>query len=273
MTQIALLPHRGVLELTGLDRVSFLNGLVSNDISKAAPGHAIWAALLTPQGRYLFDFFAFADADRLLLELPRQQIPALMQKLRRFKLRAEVEISDRSAQFHVHALWGGISPLAPLTAEDPRLPQAGARCLAANLLDTSATLDDYAAHRIALGLPDGSPDLEPEKTLLLEAGFDELNGVDWQKGCYMGQELTARTKYRGLVKRRLLPVTLSQPCPVAGTPILAGDQEVGNLRSSVGNQALAMLQISALNQSLSADGIPLTVNIPSWLRLPGVSAS
>lgn len=272
MTQIAFLPHRGIVELTGADRVSFLNGLVSNDVTKAVPGQAIWAALLTPQGKYLVDFFVFADENRLLLDLPRQEIPAFIQKLRRFKLRADVEISDRSGQFNIHVLWNGLPPASAsvLIAQDPRLPQAGHRCLASHLLTASATVQDYAAHRIALGLPDGTPDLEPEKTLLLEAGFDELNGIDWQKGCYMGQELTARTKYRGLVKRRLLPVTLSQPSPPAGTPILAGTQEVGTLRSSAGQQALAMLQISALNQPLTAGDVPLTVTIPHWLRQPGL---
>lgn len=266
MTQIALLPHRGILELSGPDRVTFLNGLVSNDVSKARAGEAVWAALLTPQGRYLNDFFVFSDNERLLLDIPRDDIPALSEKLRRFKLRAKVEIADQSERYQVYAIWQGVAPTLPLTAADPRLKAAGYRCLGTTPLACSASFEDYAAHRIALGLPDGPPDLEPGKTLLLEAGFDELNGIDWQKGCYMGQELTARTKYRGLVKRRLLPATLSQPGLEAGTSILANGQEVGTLRSSAGTQALVMLQLSALQETLSLSGGALSVHVPDWLK-------
>lgn len=268
MTQIALLAHRGVVELTGPDRVTFLNGLVSNDIAKAGPETAIWAALLTPQGRYLFDFFVFADETRLLLELTRQDIPALVEKLRRFKLRADVEIAESSENFQVYAIWQGTPPTAPLTAADPRLPVAGYRCLTPKNMTCSAIAQDYAAHRISLGLPDSAPDLEAGKTLLLEAGFDELHGIDWQKGCYMGQELTARTKYRGLVKRRLVPITVTEPNPPVGTPVLADGQEVGSLRSSAGLHALAMLQVSALKQPLFIGDQPVEVLRPDWMNQP-----
>lgn len=270
MTQIALLPHRGVISITGPDRVAFLNGLVSNDVSKATPGHAIWAALLSPQGRYLADFFVFSDGEQLLLDIAREAIPELVQKLRRFKLRAKIEVADASDTLQTYAIWQGTPPEAALTAADPRLLEAGYRCLSAQTMACTATWHDYAAHRLALGLPDGPPDLEPGKTLLLEAGFDELNGIDWQKGCYMGQELTARTKYRGLVKRRLLPVTLDQEHPI-GTPILANEQEVGTLRSSAGQRGLAMLSLSALTQPLSLAGTALQVHIPGWVKQPGLT--
>ncbi len=268
MSRIAHLPHRGVLELKGADRVAFLNGLVSNDVSKAGPGRAVWAALLTPQGKYLVDFFVLSDGERLLLDVPLAEIPALAQKLRRFKLRAEVEIKDCSGQLKVIAAWDGVPPQIPLTAADPRLPQAGYRCLSENEVPGNATARDYAAHRIALGLPDGAPDLEPDKTLLLEAGFDELGGVDWEKGCYMGQELTARTKYRGLIKRRLLPVKLETPGIAAGTPVLSNGQEVGTMRSSEGGLGLATLRLDALDKLLLADGVQITPCPPSWMKLP-----
>lgn len=271
MTKIAFLANRGVVELTGPDRVSFLNGLVSNDVAKAAPGCAVWAALLTPQGKYLLDLFVFSDGERLLLDVARAEIPAFLQKLRRFKLRAQLEIADVSEQFTVHAVWAGTPAAQAFTAQDPRLPEAGYRSLDLPVpTSDTATEADYAAHRIGLGLPDGPPDLEPEKTLLLEAGFDELNGIDWQKGCYMGQELTARTKYRGLVKRRLLPVTLSEPHLSVGTAVHANGREVGTIRSSVGTQALAMLQLSALDQPLSVAGTELTFHVPGWLKQPGL---
>lgn len=268
MIQNTTLPHRGVIELSGPDRVTFLNGLVSNDVSKAMPGKAIWAALLTAQGKYLADFFIFTDGERLLLETARAFIPDLITKLRRFKLRAAVDIRDVSDQLFVHVLWQGEPPQAPLSAPDPRLATAGFRLLSPVLLPMTATPTDYALHRLSLGLPDGEPDLEPGKTLLLEAGFDELHGIDWQKGCYMGQELTARTKYRGLIKRRLLPVTLPRAGLPAGTAIFAEGQEVGTLRSSAERLALATLQLSALTQALQIDQSPLTVQLPLWFTRP-----
>lgn len=268
MSKIAPLPHRGVLELAGADRVGFLNGLVSNDVAKAGPGRAVWAALLTPQGKYLVDFFILSDGERLLLDVSEEEISALAQKLRRLRLRAAVEIKDISDHLKVYAAWDGVPPQIPLTAADPRLPHAGYRCLSETDMPANATAQDYAAHRIGLGLPDGAPDLEPDKTLLLEAGFDELGGVDWEKGCYMGQELTARTKYRGLIKRRLVPVRLEQPGLPAGTPVLAGEQEVGTLRSSAQGLGLATLRLDALGKPLSAGGVEITPCPPSWMKLP-----
>ncbi len=147
---------------------------------------------------------------------PPRRWRSLRTRLRRFKLRAAVALEDVSSQFQVYATWNGLPPPVPVTAPDPRLAEAGFRCLSETALAATATAADYAAHRLALGLPDGPPDLEVDKTLLLEAGFDELDGVAWDKGCYMGQELTARTKYRGLIKRRLVPVLFSESAPPPG---------------------------------------------------------
>jgi len=268
MTQLAHLPGRGVIAVSGPDRVTFLNGLVSNDIALAAPGRAVWAALLTAQGRYVTDFFAFADGDRLLLDAPAEAIPDLLKKLSRYRLRAAVTMEDVSETLRVYAAWDGMPPEVPVTAPDPRLREAGFRLISAEPLETNTTENAYAAFRLSLGLPDGPPDLEPEKTLLLEAGFDELGGVDWKKGCYMGQELTARTKYRGLVKRRLVPVTLDSPAPPPGTPILADGAEAGTIRSAAGLLALAMLRLDALQKPLIAGNALLKPNIPAWMKLP-----
>jgi hypothetical protein len=177
-----------------------------------------------------------------------------------------VELADLSDSFRVYAAWNGMPPPVPVTAPDPRLPEAGCRCLTTDDLPTTAADRDYDAHRLALGLPNGPPDLEADKTLLLEAGFDELGGVSWDKGCYMGQELTARTKYRGLIKRRLVPVTLSAPVPV-GTPVTTGDTEIGTLRSSAGNLALATLRLDALDKPLHAGSAQVTPQIPAWMHL------
>jgi folate-binding protein YgfZ len=257
-----------VIAVSGPDRVTFLNGLVSNDIALAAPGRAVWAALLTAQGRYVTDFFVFADGDRLLVEAPVAMVPELLKKLSRYRLRATVGLDDVSESMVVYAAWDGMPPHVPVTAPDPRLREAGYRLISAEPLETNATANAYAAFRLNLGLPDGPPDLEPEKTLLLEAGFDELNGVDWKKGCYMGQELTARTKYRGLVKRRLVPVVLDGGMAAAGTPILAEGVEVGTIRSSAGAMALAMLRMDALQKPLIAGNALVTPKIPAWMKLP-----
>ncbi|HTT80545.1 MAG TPA: tRNA-modifying protein YgfZ, partial [Stellaceae bacterium] len=128
----------------------------------------------------------------------------------------------------------------------------------------------YDRHRLALGVPDGSRDLVPEKSILLEAGFDELNGVDWQKGCYVGQELTARTKYRGLVKRRLFPVEIAGAPPAPGAIISANGHEAGEMRSSQGGLGLALLRLDAVAEGgrLEVEGATLTPFRPHWMRLP-----
>ena len=140
---------------------------------------------------------------------------------------------------------------------------------AASLLGlTEAPLADYEAMRLRLGVPDGSRDLPVEKALLLESGFDELHGVDWKKGCYMGQELTARTKYRGLIKRRLFPVRIEGPLPASGAPVHRDGKEVGEIRSGLGDRALAMLQIDAADGALTADGATLFPERPAWMQIP-----
>jgi folate-binding protein YgfZ len=273
MTQIALLPGRAVLRMTGGDRVTFLNGLVSNDVALAAPGQAIWSALLTPQGKWLADFFVFAEDGALLLDCDAAQSAMIAQRLSRFRLRADVAIGvDGRA---VYAAWDGAPPEGDfVAAPDPRLSQAGWRLLAAAPVPVpvNADFEDWDRHRLALGLPDGPRDLEADKTVLLEAGFDELCGVSWTKGCYMGQELTARTRYRGLIKRRLLPVRAEGGLPPHGTPVLQGDRDVGEMRSSRDGAGLAVLRVDALTGDLAAGGVALAAIVPSWMKLPGAEA-
>ncbi|MBR0672287.1 CAF17-like 4Fe-4S cluster assembly/insertion protein YgfZ [Neoroseomonas soli] len=267
---LAYLPDRGVLEVAGPDRAAFLQGLVSNDVTGIAPGQAVWAALLTPQGKWLADFFVIPAGDALLLDAERAQVPGLVQRLTRFRLRSKVTLRDASEDWHVHAAWGGAPPAEGLVIPDPRLPEAGWRVLDPAPLASDASAEDYDLHRLALGLPDGSKDMESEKSVLLEAGFDELNGVSWSKGCYMGQELTARTRYRGLVKRRLVPVAVDGPLPVRGT-ILAGPDgaEAGEMRSGRDGLGLALVRLNAFDRApFRAGEAMLTPRIPAWMRLP-----
>ena len=263
---MALLPDRGVVAVAGDDRVSFLQGLVSNDVAEAAPGRAVWAALLTPQGKWLADFLILSDGARLLLDCERAQAPMLVQRLTRYRLRARASCTTSPAR---------CTCMSPGTARPTcrrtwwRHPTRGCRRPAGASSPTAccrptADAADWDAHRIALGLPDGSRDLEAEKTVLLEAGFDELHGVSWTKGCYIGQELTARTKYRGLVKRRLVPVAIEGAAPAPGTPILRDGAEAGVLRSVAGGMGLALLRLDALGGPLACGAARLHPRPPSW---------
>lgn len=280
----SLIPHRSVIAVGGADRVEFLQGLISNDTTKVAPGRAVWAALLTPQGRFLNDMFvADGGDDTLLLETERERAPALAKKFSLYKLRSKVTVEDRSAAMEVAVVFGTGAERAleidgAIAFVDPRLAELGVRVLApagtvAALLSargiTAAPLDDYDALRLSLGVPDGSRDLPVEKALLLESGFDELNGVDWKKGCYMGQELTARTKYRALVRKRLFPVSVEGALPAPGTSVYLDGKEVGELRSGSGRRALALLQAEAARGPgpLLADGVQLIATIPPWMRI------
>jgi tRNA-modifying protein YgfZ len=274
---ITLLPDRGALEVAGEDRVAFLQGLVSNDAAEAAPGRAVWAALLTPQGKWLADFFVFSDGERLLLDCERAQAPALAARLSRFRLRSRVSLRDASEELSVHAGWGGAAMPregAVAAAPDPRLAGAGWRALAtAPLPGTDATAEDWDRHRLGLGLPDGSRDMAAEQSVLLEAGFDELRGISWTKGCYMGQELTARTRYRGLLKRRLVPVAVDGPTPPRGTPVLSGGAEVGEMRSGREGLGLALLRLDALDgRALRCGEAALAARVPAWMALPKMAA-
>ena len=264
---MAELPERGVIEVTGEDRVAFLQGLVSNDVTQVQPGRAVWAAFLTPQGKWLADFFIHANGDRLLLDTERLQIATLAPRLQRYRLRAKVTVAAVD-KLRVYAAWGGSCVEgAAVFAPDPRLPEAGWRIIADAPIPTNASAEDYDAWRLALGLPDGSRDMEPEKTTLLEAGFDELQGVSWTKGCYMGQELTARTKYRGLIKRRLVPDTIDGPNPAPGTPIFKNGIDIGTMRSSRQAIGLAIVRLDAIQGTLTCGEATLTARAPAWMNL------
>jgi len=294
-----LLENRGFLRVDGLDRVEFLQGLVSNDVTKVTAGRAGYGAFLTAQGKFLFDFFMIADGDALVLDTEGDRVGDFFRRLRMYKLRSKIELSqsgyraavvigdDALAALGLPAERGAARPFAGGVAYvDPRHAEAGARVLLPASADESALtaaglqpigIEAYERRRVALGLPDGSRDMAVEKTVLLEAGFEELGGVDFDKGCYMGQELTARTKYRGLVKRRLMPVAINGPLPDSGTLITLDGQEAGEVRSVVPDgdrhaTGLAMIRLNRLDEAFKA-GLPLMAgeatviaNPPAWAK-------
>lgn len=261
---IATLNDRAVLEVTGEDRLAFLQGLISNDVTAIPEGGALWAALLTPQGKWLADFFLIPRGDRLLMDVEAGLADMVMAKLLRFRLRSKVAMAR--LELAVQAGWG--EPVPEGAVPDPRLPEAGWRLITEAPLTATASAENYDAHRLSLGLPDGSRDLQAEQSILLEAGFDELHGVSWSKGCYMGQELTARTKYRGLIKRRLVPVEVEGPMPPRGTPVTLDGVEVGEMRSGRGARGMALLRLAALTGKLRCGEAVLRPRVPGWMKLP-----
>lgn len=297
-TFYALLPDRAVIRVSGPDRVSFLQGLVSNNIETISPEKSGYGALLTPQGKFLFDFFVYhQDEDSLLIECERGENGAraaeLFKKLRMYKLRAKAELSDISDSYDVMAVFGkdALSSLSleatpgatahmadGIKAVDPRLAEMGARVLLPKNALTEmgaigareSDVETYHQMRVSLGIPNGSEEMEVEKSILLESGFEELGGVDFKKGCYMGQELTARTKYRGLVRKRLLPVKIDGPAPSVGTPIMNGDKEAGIIRSVHGDFGLALIRLERVegDAELLAGDAKITVSVPDWVQLP-----
>ena len=275
MKTVVFLEERGVLAVGGPQRLSFLQGLISNDVERIGPDQAIYGALLTPQGKFLFEFF-IADRDGvLLLDTDRDRLPDLQKRLMMYKLRSDVTIADRTADFSVHALLGPVdglddAPGAALALDngvvftDPRSARLGARAIlpratAQATLDrlgfSTGPFDAYEARRVEVGAADARRDLEVDKTLLLEANFETFNGVSFSKGCYVGQELTARTKYRGNVRRRLYPVVI-EGVTAPGTEVNLGDKLVGEVRSIAGNRGIALLRIEDVEQA-RADGASL----------------
>lgn len=273
------LPARAALAVSGEERATFLQGLVSNDATKVDATHARHAAFLTAQGRFLHEFFMVAIGETIHLDAEAARRDDLMRRLKMYKLRAKVTLGPADGLV-VAAFWGegtveafGL-PAEPGTAKpagggivyvDPRLAALGVRALvpadelaglAAALGFANATPEDYDRHRLSHAVPDGSRDLPVEHALLLENGFEELGGVDFKKGCYIGQELTARMKYRALVKKRLMAVDIEGPAPAAGTPVTLDGEEAGEMRSAAGSHGLALLRLEAVEKA-RASGTPL----------------
>jgi len=290
------LPSRGILAIDGPDRAAFLQGLVSNDVTQAGPSRAIYAAFLTPQGKYLHDFFIVELGGKLLLDCEAERLADLQRRLKMYKLRSKITLEDVSAQYSVTAVFGAdalealglpaepgeATPLGDGVAfADPRLPGLGARAILprgseGEVLEpagfSAVDLASYDRMRLEAGVPDGSRDMVVEKAILLENNLDELHAISWQKGCYMGQELTARTRYRGLVRKRLFPVIVEGALPEPGTLVMLGDKEAGEVRSGSGDRALALLRLEEIAKaeaegvSLLAGEAKLTPVEPGWVN-------
>ena len=284
--QATLLPDRGVVKVAGDDARRFLNGLASNDIGKVTPGAARFAALLTPQGKIIVDFIATEaeanDGGGFFLDCPRALSTMLVEKLNFYKLRAKVTVEDLSEALGVMAVWDGAElSEAGLSYADPRLPALGTRSIlppalvpeaAAELGATLADAEAYEAHRIALGVPRGGMDFSYGDTFPHEADMDQLAGVDFEKGCYVGQEVVSRVEHRASARSRLVPVAFEDAAPSSGLPVMAGDKQVGTLGSAAKGRGLAMLRLDrvadalASGAQLTCGGIALRVVKPAWAK-------
>ena len=234
---------RRLFRLTGPDRVDFLQGLVTNDVRRAP----VYAALLTPQGKYLADFFIVPDGeDALLLDVAANQAGDLLRRLSMYKLRAKVEISEDPRQ-----VARGTGPMPAGAIADPRDPALGWRGYGVGQNDAT----DWEALRIAHLIPEAGAELIPNDSYILEMGFERLHGVDFRKGCYVGQEVTARMHHKATLRRHLTPVRVAAPVP-AGTPVLTDEgREAGVLYTQAGGKGLALLRLDRSAGPLTAAGV------------------
>jgi tRNA-modifying protein YgfZ len=260
---------RGVVRVSGPDASALLNGLLTNDVTRAGPDQAIFAAMLTPQGKYLFDMFVTApEPDVFILDVSR---PAdFAKRLNMYRLRSKATIEDVSDSLAVFASLTGPSQGGSYT--DPRLPELGWRLVAPHA--DAAPESEYLAHRLALGVPDPATDLLVEKDFIMEGLFDELQGLDHHKGCYVGQEMTSRMKRRTSVKNKLCRVRFKGAAPEFETPILADGWEVGRMRSGIASVGIAMIRFDRARkakgegQALLAGDVAIALDPPAWLVEP-----
>ncbi len=290
---VAHLADRGAVSVTGADAAKFLQGLVTNDVENlvtkpddvAFAASAAHAAILSPQGKILFEFFCVRTLDGFVLDVLRDKAGDLVKRLSMYKLRAAVEIKEVSEDYKLLALWGpNACSSGPTTGTiafiDPRHTALGQRILAEARFATdiaSATNgkkvaeEAYHAHRIALGVPEGGKDYDFVDAYPHEANFDLLNGVSFTKGCYVGQEIVARMHHKTVVRKRVVPVVAATTLPPARPEITAGGVTIGKLGSVSGHRGLALMRLdraaefAAQSIPLDAGGVAVTISLPSWL--------
>ncbi|MGB7579468.1 MAG: folate-binding protein [Pseudolabrys sp.] len=284
--QAALLPDRGVVKVVGDDARRFLNGLVTNDMTNVTPGQPRFAALLTPQGKIIVDFIIAEappeDGSGFFLDCPRALALTLVEKLNFYKLRAKVICEDLSEALGVMAVWDGTADSEyGLSYPDPRLPALGSRVMlpphlaaeaAADLSATLVNADTYEVHRIALAIPRGGMDFMYGDTFPHEADMDQLGGVDFDKGCYVGQEVVSRVEHRASARSRVVPIVYEEFAPSSGLPVTSGGKQVGTLGSTAKGHGLALLRLDRVGDALAAamplesGGITIRAVKPAWAK-------
>ncbi|QGM45582.1 YgfZ/GcvT domain-containing protein [Methylocystis heyeri] len=272
-----ILEDRGVVEVGGPDAAKFLHNLVTNDIAKLLPGQARFCALLAPQGKILFDFLVFAVGEgedrRYLLDCPLALVGDLVKRLGMYKLRANVTVTPRSGELVSYAFLAAEKPQAEAVAlaEDPRSERLGWRALAQQgAIPASGGRADYDAARVAAGIPEGGLDFAYGDAFPHEANMDLIAGVDFTKGCYVGQEVVSRTKHRNLARKRVAPYRTSQgQAPAPGAAVRAGEIDIGLTGSHSGEIGLALIRLDKLADAAAAgiattaEGVSLEFAAPS----------
>jgi folate-binding protein YgfZ len=271
MTQpcfVAELDSRSLIRISGADWRSFLQGLITQDVESLAAAEIRFAALLNPQGKLLYDLFIVGQADGCLLDAAAAHRDALMHKLTLYRLRAKVSLEPVDGP--VLALWPAPqTPLGPGWGPDPRLSALGLRGYGAEPPAGAEAVDEaaYHRHRLALGAPDAAADAPPESAYPIEANFDLLGGVDFKKGCFVGQETTSRMKRRGTIKSRMLPLVFDGPPPAFGAEVLAGELRAGEVRAGMDGRAMALLRLDRIEDAaLTVDGRPVKVERPDYFE-------
>jgi hypothetical protein len=284
----AFLPDRGVVKVSGEDARNFLNGLVTTDVDLVRPGLGRFGALLTPQGKIIVDFLITeapaGHGGGFLLDVSRALAQGLSDKLKFYKLRAKVTVENLSDSMGVLAAWEGEPAMKPeLSFADPRndalgwrilipeeLKQKVADVIGAELVDSEA----YELHRIVSGAPRGGLDFMYSDAFPHETNMDRLNGVDFDKGCYVGQEVVSRMQHRGTARTRTVKIILEDFSPEIGLPVMAGEKQIGTIGSTSGKHGLALLRVDRAAEALeagakfTAGGLPLRIAEPDELRLP-----
>lgn len=284
----AFLPDRGVIKVAGEDARNFLNGLITTDVDRLKPGLGRFGALLTPQGKIIVDFLITeapaGHGGGFLIDCPKALADGLATKLKFYKLRAKVTVDNLSDDLGVLAAWDGQLATQPdLAFADPRNEHLGTRILipedlkqklsdliGAELVDAA----DYEAHRIALGVPRGGLDFMYSDAFPHETNMDRLAGVDFDKGCYVGQEVVSRMQHRGTARTRSVKVLLEDSSPEAGVSVMAGDKSVGTMGSSAQGKGIALVRIDRVadaldaGQPLTAGGLALKLAEPEIVRIP-----
>ena len=260
----AVLSDRAIIAVSGPEARTFLQGLITNDLTKLTPEAPLYAALLTPQGKILFDFLLYERDGAILLDCARATAEAFEKRLSMYRLRARVDVTSRG-DLAVIASWNND---AKGDWRDPRLAGLGYRSVAIDYVDESS-LDAYLAHRLDLGVPEGR-DFGQDEMFALDADLEELNGVSFDKGCYVGQELTARMKHRGTARKKLLPIeAVAGGLPPPGSRVSANGSDLGAITSIYRNHGFALIRVDRLGEAqgapLESEGTRVAVKKPSWL--------
>lgn len=257
---------RSLIRVSGPEARKFLNNVLTQELDRLDSAPVVYAALLTPQGKVLADMFVWAEPEGVLLDVDPARGEDLMRRLSMYKLRANATLEDVSFEHDVLVSDSAFDGAAP----DPRMPALGWRKIAPKGAATTNHAE-YDARRLALGVPDLARDCGPDEVFALEALLEELNGVDFQKGCFVGQENVSRMKRRATTRKKFCPIMFDGAPPAPGTPVLAGAAELGTVRSGAEGRAMALLRLDRALEAhalLTADGKDVRLDPPDWLLLP-----